>query len=164
MISEVYVMSPRSVFGLLAAAGEVETISVAAWPHHAAIRRLKVTLEGFDGPVARSVASTTFVASPNTGQFSAAIAKAIRELLVSGYLRAEASSPCRTLHVGSEWRDAHRQLMDKLPRREQRAVAQVGRWWAAASSTESNMSRNGASATSSETSDCGIPNALQPPG
>jgi hypothetical protein len=144
--AEIRLVSPASVVGLLAVATGVTSISLAAWPHHGAARRLAEYLFEVEGPLSEYTARFKFRPAPDTGVFARELSTALRQLMATGILKPVLDQPCRALDIDPAWRSAHATLLAHLPGHERAALTQVGKWWAAASAAASNKSRSKRSA------------------
>jgi hypothetical protein len=130
-------ISISTVFGLLAAAGEVEEASTSPWPHHAAIRELvERTTPG--SQLSLALRDVVFQPSADVGLAAPDVARALRALLTTGAFAPGEVKPVRALMIDPGWRARHRELLNALEPSDRHLLRQTGRRWAASCRTASN--------------------------
>jgi hypothetical protein len=137
-----YIISLGTVFGLLAAAGEVDEAATSQWPHHAAIREL-VDKTPASSDLCRALRDITFRPSADVGLMAPDVARTFRGLLKTGAFLPGGTKPVRTLMIDPAWRARHRELLNVLDRADRRLLRQTGRRWAAYCRTASNSPASG---------------------
>ena len=136
------IVSLSTVFGLLAAAGEVEEASLAPWPHHAAIRELSEKAEP-GSQISLALRNVVFQPSSDVGLLAPDVVRVMHGLLRTGVLVPEEEKPVRSLTFDAVWRARHRELLRALNPSDRRLLRQTGRRWAACCRTASNNSARG---------------------